>query len=289
MSVRMTRIDLHTHSTHSDGTFGPAELVRLAAERDLQVIALTDHDTTDGLPEALATGLEVGVEVVPGAEFSAEYLGTSVHILCYWMDAEDPALQLELRRLREDRYRRGELMVEKLGSLGLPVEFERVREIAGDATIVRPHIAQAMVEAGVVASEKEAFDRYIGDGGPAHVAKHALDPLDAVALIEDAGGVCALAHPGMWGDQSSVPDELIERMVAAGMRGLEVDHPDHTPEARERYRALADRLGLIATGGSDCHGSRYDPVRLGSSLCDPKAFVALRDAALRGSPAAPTP
>jgi hypothetical protein len=289
MGVRMTRIDLHTHSTHSDGTFGPAELVRLAAERDLQVVALTDHDTTNGLPEALATGLEVGVQVVPGVEFSAEYLGTSVHILCYWMDEEDRALQLELRRLREDRYRRGELMVEKLGSLGLPVEFERVREIAGDATIVRPHIAQAMVEAGVVASEKEAFDRYIGDGGPAHVAKHALDPLDAVALIEDAGGVCALAHPGMWGDQSSVPDELIERMAAAGMRGLEVDHPDHTPEARERYRALADRLGLIATGGSDCHGSRYDPVRLGSSLCDPRAFVALRDAALRGSPAAPTP
>ncbi|HET7928627.1 MAG TPA: PHP domain-containing protein, partial [Actinomycetota bacterium] len=133
----MTRIDLHTHSTHSDGTFGPAELVRLAAERDLDVVALTDHDTTDGLPEALATGLEVGVEVVPGVEFSAEYLGTSVHILCYWMRAEDPALQLELGRLRDDRYRRGELMVEKLRALGLPVAFERVREIAGEATIVR--------------------------------------------------------------------------------------------------------------------------------------------------------
>ena len=289
MGVRMNRIDLHTHSTHSDGTFGPAELVLLAAERDLQVVALTDHDTTDGLPEALGTGLDVGVEVVPGVEFSAEYLGTSVHILCYWMDAEDPALQLELRGLREDRYRRGELMVEKLGSLGLPLAFERVREIAGDATIVRPHIAQAMVEAGIVQTEKEAFERYIGDGGPAHVAKHALDPLDAVALIEGAGGVCVLAHPGMWGDQSSVPDELIERMAAAGMRGLEVDHPDHPPEARERYRALADRLRLIATGGSDCHGTRYDPVRLGSSLCDPEAFVALRHAALRGSPAAPTP
>jgi predicted metal-dependent phosphoesterase TrpH len=289
MGVRMTRIDLHTHSTHSDGTLAPAEVIRLGAERDLDVVALTDHDTTDGLPEALATGLEVGVEVVPGVEFSAEYLGTSVHILCYWMDADDPALQLELRRLREDRYRRGELMVEKLGSLGLPIAFERVHEIAGDATIVRPHIAQAMVEAGIVQTEKEAFERYIGDGGPAHVAKHALDPLDAVALIEGAGGVCVLAHPGMWGDQSSVPDELIERMAVAGMRGLEVDHPDQTPEARERYRELADRLGLIATGGSDCHGSRYDPVRMGSSLCDPEAFVALRDAALRGSPAAPTP
>ena len=289
MGVRMTRIDLHTHSNRSDGTFAPAEVIRLAAERDLQVVALTDHDTTDGLPEALATGLDVGVEVVPGVEFSAEYEGTSVHVLCYWMDAEDAALQFELRRLREDRYRRGELMVEKLRTLGLPIGFERVREIAGDATIVRPHIAQAMVEAGVVGTEKEAFERYIGDGGPAHVAKHVLDPVDAVGLIDGAGGVCALAHPGMWGDQGSVPERLIERMAAADMRGLEVDHPDHTPETRDRYRTLADRLGLIATGGSDCHGTRYDPVRLGSSLCDPEAYVALRSFAVRGSPATPTP
>ena len=285
----MPRIDLHTHSNRSDGTFEPAEVVRLAAERALDVVALTDHDTTDGLAEAFTTGSGVGVEVVPGVEFSAEFDGQSVHVLCYWMDPQDAALQLELRRLREDRFRRGELMVDKLRDLGLPVGFERVRAIAGDATIVRPHIAQAMVEAGVVATEKEAFERYIGDGGPAHVAKHALDPVDAVALIDGAGGVCALAHPGMWGDQSSVPVELIERMAAAGMRGLEVDHPDHTPEMRERYRTLAGRLGLIATGGSDCHGTRYDPVRLGTSLCEPEAFAALRAFAPHGSPAAPAP
>jgi predicted metal-dependent phosphoesterase TrpH len=285
----MPRIDLHTHSNRSDGTFEPAEVVRLAAERALDVVALTDHDTTDGLAEALATGSVVGVEVVPGVEFSAEFEGNSVHVLCYWMDPQDAALQLELRRLREDRFRRGELMVGKLQELGLPVAFQRVRAIAGDATIVRPHIAQAMVEAGVVATEKEAFERYIGDGGPAHVAKHALDPLDAVALIDGAGGVCALAHPGMWGDQSSVPVELIERMAAAGMRGLEVDHPDHTPEMRERYRSLAGELGLIATGGSDCHGTRYDPVRLGTALCDPEAFAALLALAPHGTPAAPAP
>jgi predicted metal-dependent phosphoesterase TrpH len=285
----MPRIDLHTHSNRSDGTFEPAEVVRLAAERALDVVALTDHDTTDGLAEALATGSVVGVEVVPGVEFSAEFEGNSVHVLCYWMDPQDPALQLELRRLREDRFRRGELMVGKLQELGLPVAFQRVRAIAGDATIVRPHIAQAMVEAGVVATEKEAFERYIGDGGPAHVAKHALDPVNAVALIDGAGGVCALAHPGMWGDQSSVPVELIERMAAAGMRGLEVDHPDHTPEMRERYRTLSGELGLIATGGSDCHGTRYDPVRLGTSLCEPEAFAALRALAPHGSPAQPAP
>jgi len=285
----MPRIDLHTHSNRSDGTFEPAEVVRLAAERALDVVALTDHDTTDGLAEGLATGSVVGVEVVPGVEFSAEFDGNSVHVLCYWMDPHDAALQLELRRLREDRFRRGELMVGKLQELGLPVAFQRVRAIAGDATIVRPHIAQAMVEAGVVATEKEAFERYIGDGGPAHVAKHALDPLNAVALIDGAGGVCALAHPGMWGDQSSVPFELIERMAAAGMRGLEVDHPDHTPEMRERYRTLAGELGLIATGGSDCHGTRYDPVRLGTSLCEPEAFAALRALAPHGTPAAPAP
>jgi predicted metal-dependent phosphoesterase TrpH len=285
----MPRIDLHTHSNRSDGTFEPAEVVRLAAERALDVVALTDHDTTDGLAEALATGSVVGVEVVPGVEFSAEFDGNSVHVLCYWMDPQDTALQIELRRLREDRFRRGELMVGKLQDLGLPVAFQRVRAIAGDATIVRPHIAQAMVEAGFVATEKEAFDRYIGDGGPAHVAKHALDPVNAVALIDGAGGVCALAHPGMWGDQSSVPLELIERMAAAGMRGLEVVHPDHTPEMRERYRTLAGELGLIATGGSDCHGTRYDPVRLGTSLCDPEAFAALRALAPHGTPAAPAP
>jgi len=285
----MPRIDLHTHSNRSDGTFEPAEVVRLAAERALDVVALTDHDTTDGLAEALATGSVVGMEVVPGVEFSAEFDGRSVHVLCYWMDPVDAALQLELRRLREDRFRRGELMVDKLRDLGLPVEFERVRAIAGDATIVRPHIAQAMVEAGFVATEKEAFERYIGDGGPAHVAKHALDPVDAVVLIDGAGGVCALAHPGMWGDQSSVPVELIERMAAAGMRGIEVDHPDHSPEMRERYRTLAGELGLIATGGSDCHGTRYDPLRLGTSLCDPEAFAALRALAPHGSPAAPAP
>jgi predicted metal-dependent phosphoesterase TrpH len=281
--ARMAGIDLHAHSNRSDGTFTPEEVVRLAAERELDVVALTDHDTTDGLEEATAIGREVGVEVVPGVEFSAEYLGTSIHVLCYWPDIDDPGLREELRRLRDTRLRRGELMVEKLQALGLPISFERVREIAAGDNIVRPHVAQAMVEAGIVETEKDAFDRYIADGGPASVPKHALDPVDAVGLIDRAGGVCVLAHPGMWGDQTSVPDELIERMAAAGMAGLEVDHCDHAPEQRVYYAAVADRLGLIRTGGSDCHGARYDPVRLGSALTSPESFAALRERARRAA------
>lgn len=274
--TRVPRIDLHAHSNRSDGTFTPVEVVELAAERDLDVVALTDHDTTAGLDEALAAGARVGVEVVPGVELSAEYEHTSVHVLCYWMDSGGDELQAELARLHDERFRRGERMVERLQELGLPVTFERVRELAAGDNIVRPHIAQAMVEAGVVATEQEAFDRYIADGRPAHVAKHALDPVDAVGLIGRAGGVCVLAHPGMWGDESSVPQPLIEAMAAAGMSGIEVDHTDHPAEQREHYRALASRLGLVATGGSDCHGSRYEPIRLGTSLCDPDAFVELR-------------
>jgi hypothetical protein len=272
----MPGIDLHTHTDRSDGTFTPAELVRLAAERGLDVVAVTDHDTTEGLEEAIAAGSEAGIEVVSGVELSAEYQGTSIHVLCYWMDVANDGLQEELRRLRDERFRRGERMIERLRELGLPIEFERVREIARGDNVVRPHIAQAMVEAGLAQTEEEAFERWIGDGRPAHVAKHALPPLDAVALIRDAGGVCALAHPGMWGNETSVPEELIETMAEGGMVGLEVDHTDHTPEQRERYRALAGRLGLVATGGSDCHGTRYDPIRLGTSLCRPDDFAALR-------------
>lgn len=272
----MFRIDLHTHSNRSDGTFTPAEVVRTAAERGLEAIALVDHDTTEGLDEALAAGERLGVEVVPGVEFSAEHERTSVHVLCYWPDVANAELQAELQRLRDDRFRRGELMIEKLQAFGFDISFERVRAIAAGGNIVRPHVAQAMVEAGIVASEEEAFELWIADGGPAHVAKHALSPVDAVGLIGRAGGLCVLAHPGMWGDQTSVPEELIEAMAGAGMVGLEVDHTDHTPEQRTHYRALADRLGVIATGGSDCHGTRYDPIRMGTSLCATESFGALK-------------
>ena len=277
----MPGIDLHTHTSFSDGTFTPAEVVGLGAERGLAGVAITDHDTTGGLLEAATAADGSGVEVVPGVELSAEYDGTSLHVLAYWVDPGNEELQAELRRLTDTRFRRGELMVDKIRALGHDLSFERVKEIAAGGPIVRPHVAQAMVEAGIVPDEKTAFDRFIADGGPASVPKHALHPLDAVDLIRAAGGACVLAHPAMWKGQEHVPDELIEAMAKRGMAGLEVDHPDHGPEQREYYRAMAARLDLIPTGASDCHGTRYDPVRLGCDTTDHDRVAALRERAGR--------
>jgi len=254
----MTRIDLHTHSTCSDGTNTVAENVALALARGLDGIAITDHDTTEGYAEADAAAAGTDLRIVRGIEFSAEYDGASLHVLAYGVDPAHPELREELRRLSDTRFRRGELMIEKLRSLGYDITFEQVRAIAGDDLIARPHVAQAMVASGIVATEKEAFERFISDDGPAYVPKHALDPVDALALIRAAGGVCVLAHPAMWKGNGAVPDALIEEMAAGGMAGLEVDHPDHDPDQRAHYRAMAERLGLIATGASDCHGARYD-------------------------------
>jgi predicted metal-dependent phosphoesterase TrpH len=276
----MSGFDLHAHTDRSDGTLAPAEVVTLAVERGLEGIAITDHDTFAGLDEAEVASGAAGIAFVPGIEFSAEYQGASLHILAYWADPDDAAIRDELQRLTDTRFRRGELMIEKLQALGHDISFERVHEIAGGETIARPHVATAMVDAGIVATEKEAFDRFISDDGIAYVPKHALAPLDALTLIRGAGGVCVLAHPGMWRGQGAVPDLLIEEMASAGMAGLEVDHPDHAPEQRNHFRALAERLGLIATGASDCHGERYG-FRLGCEVTDAGVVEELR--ALAGS------
>ncbi|HEX6400391.1 MAG TPA: PHP domain-containing protein [Actinomycetota bacterium] len=267
--------DLHTHSDRSDGTLPPAEVIALAARRDLAGVALTDHDTFEGLREAAEAAEGIGMDFVPGVEFSAEYEGASLHILGYWVDPSDEAVNAELDRLTATRLRRGELIVEKLRELGFDLSFERVLELAGGRTIARPHVAQAMVEAGIVATEREAFDRYISDDGLAYVPKHALEPMEALRLIRDAGGVCVLAHPGMWKGSGSVPEELIERMADGGMVGLEVWHPDHDDEMRTRYEALARRLALIATSASDCHGERYD-YRMGTERTDAETYLELR-------------
>lgn len=277
--------DLHTHSTWSDGTESVVANVRRALELGLEGLGVTDHDTTAGIDEGLDAAEGSGLEIVPGLEFSAEHDGASLHVLAYWVDPGNASLRAELRRLTDTRVRRGRLMIEKLQEAGYDISFDRVRRIAGEDLIARPHVAQAMVEAGIVASEREAFDRFISDGGPAYVAKHALDPLVALDLIAEAGGVCVLAHPGMWRGTNSVPVEVIEQMAAGGMAGLEVDHPDHDEGMRARYRDLARGLGLIATGASDCHGARFG-FRLGSETTDARRVDALRERRPVARPAA---
>jgi 3',5'-nucleoside bisphosphate phosphatase len=280
--------DMHTHSTFSDGTRSITDNIALAIERALDGIAITDHDTTAGYGEAFEAAEGTSLEIIPGLELSAEYEGASLHILAYWADPDSEELRAELQRLTDTRFRRGEMMIEKLREMGYDISFERVREIAGGELIARPHIAQAMVEAGIVSTEKEAFDNYISDSGPAYVPKHALDPFDSVGLIRRAGGACVLAHPGMWHGDSSVPEDLIERMAAAGMAGLEVDHPDHDQSQRAHYRELAGRLGLVPTGSSDCHGDRFGS-RLGCDTTDAERVAELRrrSEAVR-APAGPT-
>ncbi len=270
-------IDLHAHTTFSDGTFTPEELVALAGERGLTVLAVTDHDSTEGIPRAAAAAAKDGPEIVPGVEFSTVREGHGIHVLAYWVDLEHEEFQTELRRLRDDRFLRGEAMVRKLQELGHPISFDRVRDIAEGKNIVRPHIAQALVEAGVVDTIEDAFTPdLIKDGGRAYVEKHALDPVDAVRLIHRAGGLAVVAHPGLHREGLGVPDDVIEETAEAGLDGIECAHPDHPPGAEARYRAMARRFGLAATGSSDCHGTRFDPVRLGTVTTDPAQFEALR-------------
>lgn len=270
--------DLHTHSVCSDGHHTPAEVVRMASEAGLAGVALTDHDTGDGLAEARAEGERLGIEVVPGIEFSAELDGRSVHVLAYWLDHAEPTLAHELARLRDSRGDRARRMVERLVELGVPVTFDRVVGIAGGAPIGRPHVAQAVVETGACADEREVFDRFLADGGPADVPKHAVDPVRAVELLRAAGGVVVLAHPALYGardGEHEVPVATLDAMVAAGLAGVEARHPAHAEEAVGRWSALARGRGLVVTAGSDHHGGERD-VPVGAAVTGREEVERLR-------------
>jgi 3',5'-nucleoside bisphosphate phosphatase len=274
----MPGFDLHTHSTASDGTTSVEANVRDAVELGLEGLAVTDHDTTAGFGAARDAAEGSGLELVLGTEFSAEHEGRSVHVLGYWVDPDDTALVDELDRLRNERYHRARGIVAKFNDLGVEVRFERVQELAGEAPIARPHIAAAAVEAGAAATTQEVFDTWLADGGPAYVEKHAVDPVRATELLVAAGGVAVLAHPGLYGARDGIEgiaDEVVERMVAAGLAGIEADHPDHTDVHRRHYTDLGRGLGLILTGGSDYHGAAK-PNRLGQATTARAAVEELR-------------
>lgn len=254
------RIDLHTHSSVSDGTSTPTEVVRRAAVAGVDVFALTDHDTADGWDEAVAA-LPVGLTLVRGAEISCDVASTAgrtieVHLLAYLYDPTEPEFARECRLLATDRERRARDMVTKLIALGAPISYEQVATMAGDATSVgRPHIARALVESGVVPDVASAFTpEWIGSHGRAHVDKYALDAARAVTLVRAAGGVPVLAHPAASKRGHVVTDEDIATLIAAGLGGLEVDHPDHGAAERLRIRGLAAEGGVFVTGSSDDHG-----------------------------------
>jgi predicted metal-dependent phosphoesterase TrpH len=271
-----SRFDMHTHSTISDGVLPPAEVVRRAHQAGLDGIALTDHDATGGLEEARAEGERVGLEVLVGCEVSAQEEGVSVHVLAYFIDPAHPRWVEELRWIRDDRVVRAERMVEKLRELDVPITMDMVRKHAGGQSVGRPHVAAAMVDAGVVATTVDAFtSEWILEGGRAYVGKRVMDPVETIRLITEAGGVAALAHP-IWVENDLGGSEMrIERWTEAGMVGLEVDHPDQDATWRARYGKLAERLGLIGTGSSDFHGNPHGG-GMGENATDGDAVAALR-------------
>ncbi|MET7638311.1 PHP domain-containing protein [Streptomyces sp. NPDC005438] len=268
------RIDLHTHSTASDGTDSPAELVRGAARAGLDVVALTDHDTVAGHPEAIRA-LPPGLTLVTGAEMSCRWNGITLHMLAYLFDPEEPEFRRARDLVRDDRLPRAQAIVARLVELGVPITWERVAEIAGDGAVGRPHIATALVETGTVGSVSEAFTgEWIADDGRAFVPKHELDPFRALRLIKGAGGVAVFAHPLATKRGRCVPPEAIAELAEAGLDGVEADHMDHDPATRDQLHGLARELGLLATGSSDYHGSRKT-CELGEHTTDPEVYQRL--------------
>src|SRR3954451_20930051 len=272
------RIDLHTHSSVSDGTDPPAALVAAAVAADLDVVALTDHDTTDGWAAA-AAARPPGLTLVPGMEFSCRWIPEherpiSVHLLAYLFDPDHPGLLAERTRLREERLSRGERMVTGLAAAGYPVTWAGIVEASEGGVVGRPHVARALVGAGVVGSVDEAFGTLLNHRSPYYVAKIDTDVLDGIALVRAAGGVPVFAHGLASKRGRVVGDAAIEAMVDAGLLGLEVDHPDHSPEERAHLRVLAERLGLLMTASSDYHGSNKTPP-IGACLTAPEQFEAL--------------
>lgn len=273
----MAGAELHAHTTESDGTFSPGEAVARAVSLGLEALAITDHDSMGAVSSAVESARGTGVRIIPGVEISCLHSGGSVHVLGYWVDPGHEELAEELQRIRDSRQTRAARMVDRLRALGHPIELERVRAFARGGSPGRPHVAQALVEAGVVQTLTDAFvPELIGTGGRAYVEKYCLVPERAVRLVRAAGGAAVLAHPGLHLGSRPVPDDLIRSLAEAGLAGLEADHIDHPPEQAERFRALADDLGLVATAGSDCHGTLYDPVRMGTCRTSLETVEALQ-------------
>ena len=264
-------IDLHTHSLRSDGALTPTELVKRAAARGVAIQALSDHDTLSGIAEATAEGDRLGVRIIPATELNTESDWGHVHVLAYFVDPNDAAFEERMKWLRENRGDRIQKMVENLNRLGHPVSFTRVQEIAQGGSLGRPHLAQALFEAGHVSSYDAAFDTLISDKSDAYVPRVGLAPQEAVELVRAHGGVPSLAHPGT----ALRLEELLPLLAAAGLAGMECYYGSHTPEQTAEYLRLAARFALIPTGGSDFHGRGDHGSDLGGVFVPPENIAAL--------------
>ncbi len=266
------RVDLHTHTLFSDGALTPAALVNRAIERGLSALSITDHDAIDALEPAREAAAQA-IEIVPGIEISCMHDGGELHVLGYFIDPKDERLSSRLIRFREERMQRAMAMVQRLTALGMPVDPERVLELAGPGVIGRPHVAEALVQAGHVAHMDEAFKRFLGPHGQAFVPRPSFDAREAIALIHEAGGISVLAHAGVAFDEGR-----LEWLSEAGLRGIEIWHPQHGPVAVRRLRGLAARFGLLETGGSDFHGP-HRGADVGELPVPASALQKLKDAA----------
>lgn len=270
------KVDLHMHTKHSDGIYSPSELVELAKNSGLDVISITDHDSVNGIAEAIEKGKEVGVEVIPGVEISTDISDREIHILGYFMDISNTEFEHYLSFFREERLKRAVRIVRKLNTLGLDLNIEDVLVKATNSAIGRPHIAKAMEEKGLVSNYFEAFNKYIGNGCPAHEKKVHVSPQSAFKIISDAGGLSFIAHPG------NLPEHIIKELIDAGVDGIEVVHPSHLPYKSKYYRGIVNEYFLLESGGSDFHGgSRNDTNTLGKYNISQTAVEAMRTRLLR--------
>ena len=260
----MGYVDLHLHTTASDGVLSPAEIVRYAKAKGLQAIAITDHDTIDGCEEGLSEGGRIGFEVIPGIEISAEYSPGSMHILGFCLDIHHPLLNERLEYLQKARAERNPKMVAKLNQLGIMITYEEVLKASGGGQVGRPHFANVLLEKKVVKSFQEAFDRFLKKGAPAYADKFRFTSKEALHFIREARGVAVLAHPNTLGvSRSSELEKVITQLVDEGLQGIEVYYPEHSSTEVVQYKTLADRYKLLSTGGTDYHGIEKNELDIG--------------------------
>jgi predicted metal-dependent phosphoesterase TrpH len=259
----MSRLDLHLHTTHSDGSFTPTEVLELAHKAGVSALAITDHDITTAIPEATAAGQQLGIEVIPGIEISSRFGDSELHVLGYFLDWQDARLNERLTTLRESRHRRNPQIIERLQAMGIDITYDEVRALAGTDSVGRPHIARVLMEKKVVASAKEAFDRFLATGKPAYVPRDLPPPAEAIQWIKAAKGLAVLAHPTWVKPTEGTLTDLVRQLKADGLDGVEVHYSTHTARQTREYLSLAKQLGLLVTGGSDFHGLTKPDIEVG--------------------------